>query len=467
MKGKWWIIITGSCLLCIFLLVYTGIDYRQNDTKTGVVNENSRADPSPTPKESGFGITFSIANNDTLEIKGEGSLDEETYRIVSLSISHEDWKKVKRIVVGDGITELNYNGCLDMYDAENVREIVIADSVRLIGGACFRYLTSLTTVDMGNGVREIEGFAFYACTSLREVKFSNSLRMLGKYAFGGCIRLQQLHLPESLTKIGKDCFMGCSALRRITLPDSVEFIGRGAFDECDDLSEIVLSKELETWKEPGWDNPALKKIVNRSDRAWNIRSDKKRKNWYVNGKEVKTIPAGETAVAKGKRYSIAYQLDGGKLVGEMPESYEYGEICPIHATVEKEGYYCTGWSDEKYSVYIQEPAMYIVRFAFGNLLLKPLLVKYRVENIPGRGVKITLSDRGLPIVQEYYEIRYSDHEDMGGAKKKKMENESVMLTDLTKGKRYYIEFRWGSDEGNEGEQIPLSPWMGKKSVLVS
>lgn len=435
-----------------------------NYTKKDSLTDNTCVDSAHISKEEG--ITFSVADNDTLEIKGNGKLDEQAYSFASYFISKDEWKKIRRIVIKDGITELDFSYYLS--DHQGIREIEIADSVKRIGDFCFRDMFQLTTVDMGNGVEEIGAYSFGSCLRLSKIKFSDSLTTLGEGAFKECEALQQLDLPESLIEIGKNCFSACSGLRQIILPDSVRVVRAGAFDECYDLEEMVLSASLDKWAKPQWNTSALKKIINRSAHIWKLGSVRGKKIWYVNGKKTEKIQTGETAVAKGKRYSIDYRLQGGRLVGEMPETYEYGEICRIPATVAKEGYFCTGWCDEKHRVCMFYPdAMYLGKYDSGNLVLTPLLIQYRVECAPRRGIKITLWDRGLPIVQEYYEIRYSEQEDMTGAKTKIMDGKSMVLGNLTEGKRYYVEFRWGSNEGNEGEREPLSPWMGKKSVSVS
>lgn len=455
------IMIAVFCILCTLFMMCFWL----HDTKKCEMEDNAYVEPTPVSEEEG--ITLSVVDNNTLEIKGNGKLDVQGFRIAAFSISYDESKKIRRIVIRDGITELDIKDCLgDVNAQETVKEIIIADSVKKIGESCFRDLYQLTTVDMGNGVQEIGPYAFDCCSSLREIKFSNSLRTIQKGAFEDCEALEQIHLPESLIEIGKDCFSECRALSRITLPDSVVTVREGAFDECYDLEEMVLSADLEKWDEPDWNKSSLKRIINRSAHIWKLGSVRGKKSWYVNGKKTKKIHAGETATARGKKYSIKYQLNGGKLIGEMPKTYQYGEICPISATVEKEGYYCVGWNDEKHEVWVFYPdGMFVGRYDSGNLVLSPMLIQYKVENVSGRGIKITLSDAGLSYVQEYYEIRYSENENMSGAKRKIMDGRSMMLKGLTKGKRYYIEFRWGSNEGNEGEREPLSSWMGKKSVL--
>lgn len=137
---------------------------------------------------------------------------------------------------------------------------------------------------------------------------------------------------------------------------------------------------------------------------------------------------------------------------EMEDS-AYAEPTPVS---EEEGIILLSVMDNN-TLEIKYPdAMFIGKYDSGDFVLTPMLFQYKVENVSGRSIKITLSDTGLPYVQEYYEIRYSQNEDISRAKCKIMDGRSMMLNGLIKGKRYYIEFRWGSDEGNEGKREPFS-----------
>ena len=281
------IMVACFCILCALLMMCFWL----LDTNKYELEDNTRIDPTPISKEEG--ITLSVVDNNTLEIKGSGKLDVQGFRIAAFSISYDESKKIRRIVIRDGITELDLNGCLNDINAkETIKEIVIADSVEKIGGSCFRDLYQLTTVDMGNGVKKIGPNAFDSCSNLREITFSNSLRTLQKGAFEDCEALEQIHLPESLLEIGKYCFSNCRALSRITLPDSVVTVREGAFDECYDLEEMVLSAGLEKWDEPDWDTSALKRIINRSAHIWKLGSARGKKELVCKWEKDKKDPCG-------------------------------------------------------------------------------------------------------------------------------------------------------------------------------
>ena len=108
------------------------------------------------------------------------------------------------------------------------------------------------------------------------------------------------------------------------IPSSVKTIEKGAFYGCKYLKKLVLPKSLLTWINPIQKCPSLKKIVNRSYLDLNLDDCKGYKKWYVNGKKVTTVFAQKTAVAKGKKYIIKYNLLGGRASKKLPSVYRYG-----------------------------------------------------------------------------------------------------------------------------------------------
>ena len=186
-----------------------------------------------------------------------------------------------------------------LYGNQSVSQIVLPDSVKLIGLAAFGNCTGLYTVILGAGVEEIGEQAFVGCKDLSLVvlgsyddrdgciKFS-SLKSIGDSAFQNCSSLAEIEMPDSLTHVGsrvfrntliynnadgvvyadkwvvdfnsslsekvtlksgtvgisKYAFYGCSTLNKISMPETVRTIGRGAFYDCSSLVTVELPQEL-------------------------------------------------------------------------------------------------------------------------------------------------------------------------------------------------------------------------------
>ena len=91
-------------------------------------------------------------------------------------------------------------------------ELVIPDSVTIIGDYAFYGCTSLTSVVIPDSVTSIGDLAFYDCTSLTSVVIPDSVTSIGDYAFGGCTSLTSVVIPDSVTSIGDYAFRYCYKL---------------------------------------------------------------------------------------------------------------------------------------------------------------------------------------------------------------------------------------------------------------
>ena len=134
------------------------------------------------------------------------------------------------IMSGDTLIQFIYTG----YDSE----IIIPNTVKVIGKDVFKKNLHLTSVVIPDSVTRIEEHAFYECYNLKQVSFGNGLKYIGKSAFCECSSLTSISLPQS-TMIIDDCaFWLCSNLENVTIENkNVRFINR-PFDYCDKLQVI-------------------------------------------------------------------------------------------------------------------------------------------------------------------------------------------------------------------------------------
>ncbi len=98
--------------------------------------------------------------------------------------------------------------------------------------------TSLKKVTITGG-RLLYG-AFYYCDELTSVVIGDGVTSMGDYAFYGCFNLTSVVIGDGITSIGKSVFWSCGNLMNVVIGNSVESIGNSAFYTCSKLPYIVI-----------------------------------------------------------------------------------------------------------------------------------------------------------------------------------------------------------------------------------
>ena len=129
-------------------------------------------------------------------------------------------------------------------NGEEVKDLVIPNSVTSIGDYAFYRCSGLTSVHIPNSVTSIGDFAFYGCSGLTSVTIPNSVTSIGSYAFDGCSGLTSVTIPNSVESIGDVAFGYCSGLTSVTIGNSVTSIGYYAFLCCSGLTSVTIPNSV-------------------------------------------------------------------------------------------------------------------------------------------------------------------------------------------------------------------------------
>ena len=131
-------------------------------------------------------------------------------------------------------------------NGEEVKDLVIPNSVTSIGNCAFYGCSGLTSVTIPNSVESIEEDAFSGCSGLTSVTIGNSVTSIGESAFEDCFGLTSVTIPNSVTSIGGGAFSGCFGLTSVTIPNSVTSIGGGAFSGCFGLTSVTIPNSVKS-----------------------------------------------------------------------------------------------------------------------------------------------------------------------------------------------------------------------------
>ena len=153
------------------------------------------------------------------------------------------------IVLDDEVLTLDNLGLSDLEEIDDLRleaslEVVEAVTVspdaaiesnddaadfEIINGILVKYNGAGGDVVIPDTVTVIGEKAFYCCSGLTSVTIPNSVTSIGGGAFSGCSGLTSVTIPNSVTSIGDWAFSYCSSLTSVTIPNSVTSIGNYAF----------------------------------------------------------------------------------------------------------------------------------------------------------------------------------------------------------------------------------------------
>jgi len=166
---------------------------------------------------------------------------------------------ITRAVIPQGIEWL----ATAFKDCVNLEEVVLPDTLKIIGRVTFSGCDNLKTVVLPAGLETLGSRCFADCKNLEPV-FRGKPSDIAEDAFKGCSKVLRLSadvtgqtakllkgsrvaaviLDEGAAFISKRAFSGCTGLRSVLLPDSMKEIGEFAFADCKNLSFINLPKDV-------------------------------------------------------------------------------------------------------------------------------------------------------------------------------------------------------------------------------
>ncbi len=135
------------------------------------------------------------------------------------------------------------DGVLTKYTGRS-REVVIPDTVTVIGREAFAHRESLESVVIPRSVTEIDHGAFCWCTGLSTVVIPGTVKRVGARAFYWCEKLINATLCPGVDRIGRSAFEECHSLEFVDLYDGLTHIEDRAFCYCPKLNEISVPETV-------------------------------------------------------------------------------------------------------------------------------------------------------------------------------------------------------------------------------
>ena len=191
-----------------------------------------------------FYFCFGLTSVHISDIAAWCNIDFDGYFSNPLCFAHHlylNGEEVKDLVIPNSVTSIGvyaFSGC------SGLTSVTIPNSVTSIESEVFSGCSGLTSVTIPNSVTSIGVAAFYSCSGLNSVTIPNSVTSIERNAFCGCSGLTSVTIPNSVTSIESEVFRGCSGLTSVTIPNSVTSIENYAFYGCSGLTSVTIPNSV-------------------------------------------------------------------------------------------------------------------------------------------------------------------------------------------------------------------------------
>ena len=109
-----------------------------------------------------------------------------------------------KLIIPDGVEKITAR--INSFDiAQNVIEVIIPKSVKIIGLSVFENCKNLTYIKLHDGITMIGEDCFAGCPNLNEIHWPRAVNIIGAGMFRNA-SISRLHLPKTLTCISKNAF---------------------------------------------------------------------------------------------------------------------------------------------------------------------------------------------------------------------------------------------------------------------
>ena len=164
-------------------------------------------------------------------------------------------EEIKDLVIPNSVESIGGNA---FYSCSGLTSVTIPSSVTSIGNSAFSHCSGLTYVIIGNNVTSIGQHAFSYCSGLTSVTIGNNVESIRRYAFYWCSGLTSVSIPNSVTSIYDYAFSNCTSLTSVNLGSGMKYIYEESFAKCEELTDVycMVEKVIEEWGGDGlYTNP--------------------------------------------------------------------------------------------------------------------------------------------------------------------------------------------------------------------
>ena len=211
-------------LLAVALILYGGICLSGYSNVTQLIRQITDGDP----------VTYKLNWKGTLRIGNTG-------KVSNISDWGVNRNKIRKIVLEEGIVEINDNA---FKDCPSLEEVDFPSSLRRIGREAFAGCGKLK-LNPGSLPAQMEMIGLDVMKGTAWEKNQGDYILINGFLTGYRGDSKDIAVPEGCRVISSRLFYGDSGIKALTLPASITEIGDLAFSHCSSLSDVTFKKTPE------------------------------------------------------------------------------------------------------------------------------------------------------------------------------------------------------------------------------
>ena len=175
-----------------------------------------------------------------------GNYNVELGYTQSIPIKFNGFENLYSVTIPDGVTSIVENA---FYSGSiyHVSKIIVPESLTEIGENAFASNGITSAGPVGGNYdlifhwkNEIPNYAFSGCENLKNIVIPESVTKIGDYAFSGCAGLNSFTIPSQITQIGQYAFYDNENLTSVSIPSGITRIESGTFMNCNNLTSVLI-----------------------------------------------------------------------------------------------------------------------------------------------------------------------------------------------------------------------------------
>ena len=229
------------------------------------------------------------------------------------------------VTIPNSVTSIGYHA---FYKCSGLTSVTIGNSVKSIGRNAFEGCSGLKSVhildiaawcniEFGDNPLYYAHHLYLNGEEVKDLVIPNSVTSIREGAFSNCSALTSVTIPNSVTSIRVVAFSGCSDLTSVTIGSGVEEIGYSAFANCPELLDVYCYAENVPYTKSDAFDGSYPEYVTLHVPDGSIDSYKAKTPWSGFGKIV-ALTEEETGIDEvkgenGKVKTAVYDLSGRRV----------------------------------------------------------------------------------------------------------------------------------------------------------